>query len=486
MASPNRNSVINHSSSENDIPVFPVFQEIAFISTVSCAQLMSQAALGQVIAPLHIIGDSFGTKNDGQLSWFAAGYSLTVGTFILIAGRIGDMYGYKRAFILGFVWFGLWSLLAGFSVYSSSQILFDVCRSLQGIGPAFVLPNALAILGSTYPAGRRKEMVFSIFGATAPSGFLVGAFFSSLFAQLAWWPWSFWSTAMACFAVAIISYFAVPDSPVLDEPATRQRFDFAGSVTGVVGLVLVNFAWNQGPSVGWGKPYVYVLLILGIIFLAAFLFVEHHAIQPLLPPNIINVETGFTLGCIAVGWSSFGIYVFYIWQFMEVLRGSSPLSATAQYAPVGISGLCAAITTGFLLSRVRSSYIMLASMTAFTLGTVIIATAPVDESYWTHLFISLVIMPWGMDMSFPAGTIILSSYVPKEHQGIAASLVNTVVNYSISIGLGIAGTVESQVNKDGSDTLKGYRSAWYTGIGLSGMGIVLSTLYVIQGIGKRM
>ena len=84
---------------------------------------MTQAALGQVIAPLHIIGESFGTKNEGQLSWFAAGYSLTVGTFILIAGRIGDMYGYKRAFTLGFVWFGLWSLLAGFSVYSGREIV---------------------------------------------------------------------------------------------------------------------------------------------------------------------------------------------------------------------------------------------------------------------------------------------------------------------------------------------------------------------------
>ena len=391
------------------------------------------------------------------------------------------MYGYKRAFILGFIWFGLWSLFSGFSVYSSSQIVFDVCRAMQGIGPAFVLPNSLAILGSTYPSGRRKEMVFSIFGATAPSGFLVGALFSSLFAQWVWWPWSFWSTAIACFAIAALSYFVVPNTLTPDEPAMKQRFDFAGSVTGVVGLVLVNFAWNQGPVVGWGKPYVYVMLVLGILFLLAFLFIENRAVQPLLPPNIINLETGFTLGCIAVGWSSFGIYIFYFWQFMEVLRGSSPLNATAQFAPIGISGLCAAITTGFLLSRVRSSYIMLASMTAFTLGTILIATTPVDETYWSHQFISVIIMPWGMDMSFPAATIILSNHVPKEHQGIAASLVNTVVNYSISIGLGIAATVESLVNRGGSDTLKGYRSAWYTGIGLSGMGVVLSTLFIIKG-----
>lgn len=94
-------------------------------------------------------------------------------------------------------------------------------------------------------------------------------------------------------------------------------------------------------------------------------------------------------------------------------------------------------------------------------------------------------MPWGMDMSFPAATVILSNNVPKEHQGMAASLVNTVVNYSISIGLGIAGTVESRVNDGGGDTLKGYRSAWYTGIGLSSIGILISTFFIVKEGGKH-
>lgn len=85
-----------------------------------------------------------------------------------------------------------------------------------------------------------------------------------------------------------------------------------------------------------------------------------------------------------------------------------------------------------------------------------------------------------MDMSFPAATIILSNHVPKRHQGIAASLVTTVVNYSISWGLGIAGTVEVHVNKGGADELAGYRGAWYSGIGLSGLGIIISLLFVLS------
>lgn len=121
-------------------------REIAFVSIICTAQLMTQAGLGMSIAPLHIIGDTFGTTGGGKLSWYAAAYSLTVGTFILIAGRLGDIYGHKKFFVLGFIWFGLWSLLAGFGVYTT-QVYFDCSRAIQGIGPAFLLPNAIAILG---------------------------------------------------------------------------------------------------------------------------------------------------------------------------------------------------------------------------------------------------------------------------------------------------------------------------------------------------
>ena len=140
-------------------------REAAFVFILCMAQFMTQAALAQAIVPARIIGASFGTTNPGERSWFPAAYSLTVGTFILIAGRLGDLFGHKKLFIMGFAWFGLWSLLAGFSVYSN-KIFFDCCRAFQGIGCAFTLPNALAILGRSYKPGKRKQMVFSILGAT--------------------------------------------------------------------------------------------------------------------------------------------------------------------------------------------------------------------------------------------------------------------------------------------------------------------------------
>ncbi|SCU84910.1 LAFA_0D12750g1_1 [Lachancea sp. 'fantastica'] len=456
-----------------------LFQEIVFVAVLCCAQLMTQSGLALSIVSAEIIGSSFGTTAPGELSWFSAAYSLTVGTFILIAGRLGDLFGHKKMFVMAFLWYALWSLLAGFSVYSN-RIFFDCCRAFQGLGPAFLLPNALGILGRTYEPGRRKNLVFSFFGATAPSGFVLGAVFSSLFTQLVWWPWAFWVMAISCLMLAIAGSLVIPHtpSPVLEE-SVIEHIDIWGSITGVTGLVLINFAWNQGPVVGWPKPYNYILLIVGFVFVATFVFVERRAKFPLVPFSFLTKDVAFVLACIAAGWSSFGIWLYYLVRMLEVLRGLSPLLSSAQVVPAAFSGLCAALATGFVLGRVKPSFVMLFAMTAFTAGGILIGTAPVDQTYWAQTFVSVIVMPWGMDMSFPAATILLSNFMPKEHQGLAASLVNTFVNYSISLGLGFAGTIESRVNASGDEILKGYRGAWYMGIGLSGLGLCVALLYTL-------
>lgn len=155
----------------------------------------------------------------------------------------------------------------------------------------------------------------------------------------------------------------------------------------------------------------------------------------------------------------------------------------AQLCPVAISGFIAAITTGHVISRIGPGWVMLISMCAFTVGSILVATLPPHQIYWAQTFVVTLIIPWGMDMSFPAGTLIMSNAVEKRHQGMAASLVNTIVNYSISIGVGIAGTVEAHTNNGGQtkeDELRGYRAAMYLGIGFGAMGIITSLLFLLK------
>ncbi|PYI05187.1 MFS general substrate transporter [Aspergillus sclerotiicarbonarius CBS 121057] len=424
-------TLTNHSTIE--IPK-SALHEYTFIAVLCAAQFMTQAGLALAIVPLHIIGETFHVTDSGQLSWYAAAYSLTAGTFILIAGRLGDLYGHRLMFIGGFAWLGL-----------------------------------------------------CIFGATAPGGFAVGGAFAGLLAERAWWPWAYWIMGMGCIAFAVVGVFAIPRSPSPErsgQPAWWVKCDLVGGSFGITALILINFAWNQGPSVGWPTVYVYVLLIVGFLCLALFVWIEVHATCPLLPREIFSEDVAWVLGCIAAGWSSFGVVVFYFFQFMEVIQGDTPLLALAKWAPSAMSGAIAAVTTGFVLARLRPSVTMLIAMLAFTGGQILLATLPVRQTYWAQAFVVSILTPWGMDMSFPSGTLILSNSMPREHQGLAASLVNTIVNYSISIGLGFAGTVESQVNRGGTDTLRGYRGASYMGIGLAGLGVGVATMFVIRSLTK--
>jgi len=462
--------------------------EVLFVGVVAVAHFMTQAGLGQVIAPLDIIAGSLNVQKPGEESWFVASYSLTFGTFILISGRLGDIIGHKRMLAFGYAWFGVWAAFAGFSVYPQRQILFDFCRAMQGIGPALVIPNGLALFGRAYPPGIKKNIVFSIFGAVAPAGFVTGATFASLFSQLVWWPWAFWSFAIVCWSLSSLSLLVVPRE-LSAKPTTSLGFDWTGSIVGVAGLVLFNVAWNNGPLYGWGTPHVYFLLIIGLLCLVGFVWVEKRAENPLLPMHAMTGTVNFVLGCMAFGWGSFGIWVFYNFRFLETIRGYTPLSVCAQFAPVVISGLLAAGMTGFMLTHTPVSFVMFIAMCAFCAGVVIAATQRVQELYWIQTFFSVAIMPFGMDMSFPAAAVILSNHMPAEHQGLAMSLVNTVINYSISIALGIAGTVESNVVKNISDPaeaeLKGIRYAFYAGIGLSVMGVICGASFFARSYIKE-
>lgn len=388
------------------------------------------------------------------------------------------MYEHRNLYMAGFIWYAPWSIIAGVSAYDST-ILFIVSRAFQGIGCALLVPNALALVGRTYEASPRKNMILALFGAAAPTGWVMGAVFSSILAQLAWWPWAYFALAITCVLMVVTAWMIIPKD---DMPAASLKdLNFLGALFGVSGLILTSFAWNQAALVGWSTVYTYVLLIVGTLLLVVFVWVEIKVSKNLLVPlRGFQGDAALALGVIAAGWGSFGIWVFYLWRLIESLRGYSALAACAQNSPVAISGLLAAVATGFLLSRVPVPYVLLLSTLFFLTGQILIATVPVGQIYWAQTFVSIVIMPWGMDMSFPSATILLSNNTPKHDQGIASSLINTTLNYSISLALGIAGTIVGNVNASGDNVLGGYRAAWYFGIGLDGIAAVIAAYFAIR------
>lgn len=451
--------------------------EVIYVSVLSCAQLLTQAALGNVLVPLNIVGPEIGITNRAELPWTLAAYSLTVGVFIMITGRLGDIFGHRLLVLLGYIMFSIFSVLTGMAGYVNNGIYFHIMRAFQGIGPTMLLPNAVALLARAYPVGLRKSIVFSIFGATAPAGFILGALFGSIFAQFFWWPWAHWALAIFCFLLAIFTYLVVP-TDLAQAVHPTGKTDVLGAIIGVTGLILFIFCWNQGPLVGWDQPYVYSILIVSIVIIVIFVFVEMKTQEPIMPLSIWSVP-GFpgVLGCMALGWSSFGIFIYYTVQFLEMIRDASPLLTTAMLTPLVIFGLVATITVSQLYGRVPAHYLLMASMIFFCIGNTLLATVPADQTYWGQVFVATILTPFGMDISFPAASLVVSNRMPVHQQGVAASMLNTAINWSISLGLGVAGTIESQMIKQHKSQLEGYRYALYAGIGLSALGMLVALIF---------
>lgn len=420
-------------------------------------------------------------------------------------------------FILGCGVYSLTSIGAGLCSYDKhSPIPFDVLRGLQGLGPSLLLPNGLAILAREYhnrPASE-KHLAFAFFGGTAPGGFVVGAVFSSLPAQRGQWPWAFYAMGLTCAALALVAVLVIPASdapiPTMSLSEAMIKLDLIGASIGILGLLVFNFAWNQAPLVGWQDAQIISTLVIGLVLLFVFLWYEKKmAKHPLLPWHTFSSTASFVLACIAGGWSSFGVWAYYYIQQGETIENLSPLTMSARFAPAAISGMCAAIVTSKLMRRIPASIIMTIAMLAFLIGSILLATRPSHQTYWASMFVATIVTPWvstffslseyvfspkflhadqsktcygksqGMDMSFPSATIILSDAMPAEHQGLAASLVTTFVNYSISIGLGIAGTVEAYTSHQGVNVQRGISSARWSGVALAATAFCVGLLYCL-------
>lgn len=458
------------------------WDEVLFVLSCMMGQLLNQAGSTMTLSTMKVLERELDSSS-AKSSWLMASFPLVSGSFILISGRLGDIYGLKKMLLLGYIWLTIWSLICGLSSFSHNDTFFITSRAFQGLGISFVLPNLLGIVGNIYkPGTRRKNIVISLIGMCAP----IGATFGGLFAGVVVirkdsdWPWAFYAYTIAAFLTTIISYFVIPNSIPVN--VNKFAMDWIGSALGVSGLVLFNFVWNQSTVVGWATGYIIALLIVSIFLIALFIIFEiKYAKVPLLPKEVTESRSIIMiLASLMAGWGSFGIWIFYYFQFVLTLRNYSPVWAGGTFFMFSIWGCIAALTVGFSIKRVGPAVLLFFSMIAFTCGSIILSVTPVHETYFRSCLGAMVILSFGMDLSFPAASIILSDELSMQYQGMAGSLVNTVVNYSMSLFLGIGGTIERQINKSGDRLLEGFRAALYFAIGVGSLGILISGVFVLQ------
>lgn len=237
---------------------------------------------------------------------------------------------------------------------------------------------------------------------------------------------------------------------------------------------------SQAPAIGWQTPYEYILLLAATLHFACFLVWEaRFASAPILPFDIWTAPSfGILIVAAFLCFMSFGILLWYFMIWQLTIRDWSLLSTSASIMPFTIGGAIAAVTAAWLIRKIAAQYILaLGAISALT-SSILVVTMPEQQLYWKQLFPAVIIISFCPDFVFTAAQIIASNSVPRNQQGVAGSLIGTLLSYGTSTGLGFGGTVEVHTNHEGLDIVSGYRGALYLGIGFAAASLILSLLFV--------
>lgn len=458
--------------------------ELLFILICSAAQLWTNINVGNVTVTLLHIQKSF-DLDDTQLPWLSGAFSLANGSLVIIFGSLADQIGAKKIFLGGCVWLIIWSVVAA---VSKSAIVFFVARAMHGSAAGALIPSSIALLGWAYQPGQRKNRVFSAVGAMAPLGFILGAIEGGVVTAFTSWRWMFGFNAILLVPFSIAAYVVLPPDDPHISITNLKEFDWLGSLFAASGFGLIVFGLTNGPVASWA-PYTYSLLIAGICCLMIFVFIEKsHAAHPLMPIAIWKTKSFPVLMVASVlGWAGFAAWQFYVALFYLRVEKASSLMTAAYLSPNGFIGILATFVCASTLHILPGHYLFATSCLAFGLGSVFYIPLSYDPnlSYWFTGFIGIILSTFGPDMSFASASVFVTSNVKRKYQGAAGSLVNTTINISMSLGVGIAGIVESAYltskhieEPTREETLESYRAAWFFSLGVTIVGTILTILFV--------
>ncbi|BCR95066.1 uncharacterized protein AKAW2_20006S [Aspergillus luchuensis] len=456
--------------------IFPnLLSELGFCFSLVLSQIMAEYFISGFNVLLPSLAEGLDIP-EASSSWPSSAFALTAGGSLLFFGRLADRYGGFVVFAGGLAWHLVWSLVAGFA---KNALMMYFCRALQGFGPAAFLSAGIMLLGTTYRPGWRKNLVFSIYGACAPIGFVAGIFVSGMTGQFLDWRWYFWIGTMLLFLALIAAVLSVPASIRRKPPHPDMSIDWAGAGLFFCSLVLIFFAINDcghAPD-GWRTPYVYVTLIVGFFVLLAALYVEGWvAKEPLLPLSLFRIPqlSSLLLGLFCF-YGVFGIWLLYCVEYMENIMHASPLLVVAYFVPFALGGIFFSLIGGLFLHVLPGTVLLVISGIGWLMAPLLFAIMPLGASYWPYVFPAMICGTLGMDVTYNVTNIFVTTSLPERQQGLAAAVANSVLFLGISFWLGWGDFTSAQVH---GDLRARYQAALWMAVGLAGLGLIIMVLFV--------
>ena len=370
--------------------------------------------------------------SEANLQWIINAYTLVFGGFLLLGGRAGDLLGRKRLFMFGLVVFTSASLLNGLAVNSGMLI---GCRALQGLGAAFISPAALAIITTTFEEGADRAKALGVWAAIAIGGSAVGLIVGGALTQLLSWPWIFFINVPVGVTVFVLSLRLLPESR--DEQAHRS-FDVAGAVSVTGGLMTLVYAIVEAQEHGWTSARTLGTFALAAVLLVAFCVIEQRSKAPLVRLSIFRVRSlrAANISMFLVASGLFAMFFFNTLYIQRVL-GYGPLEAGLAFLPFTGGIMLSAGLASKYAPKVGVRPIAIAGMLVTIAGMVYLTRIAVNGSYASDVLPALLLTALGLGAVFVPLTLIATTGLENEDQGLASGIFNTSQQIGGALGLAI-------------------------------------------------
>jgi EmrB/QacA subfamily drug resistance transporter len=413
------------------------------LAVVALAQLMVVLDSTVVNIALPSAQSDLGFSN-GDRQWIITAYSLAFGSLLLLGGRISDLIGRKRAFIIGLIGFALASALGG---AAGTFGLLVGARALQGAFGALLAPTALAVLTTTFTVPKERARAFGIFGAIAGGGGAIGLLLGGYLTQDVGWRWNLYIND----AIAVIAVIgAVALIPAIARSGPRPKLDLPGTLLVSGGLFGLVYGFSNAETDSWGAPLTWGMLVAAGVLLVAFVLWQRRATHPLLPLSVVlDRNRGAAYASILIaGASMFGIFLFVTYYLQTTLK-FTPISTGLAFLPmIGMLVLAAQLGTNLFVPRFGPKILVPIGMGLGVIGMLILTNIKVDSSYAGGVLPALIVLGAAMGTIMPASMQTATLGVDRQFAGVASALTNTSQQVGGSIGTALLNTLAATAVTD--------------------------------------
>jgi EmrB/QacA subfamily drug resistance transporter len=363
-----------------------------------------------------------------ELEWIVTGYALTFGAFMLTGGKLADLFGRRRVFVVGLVVFTIASLGCGLARSASGLIVW---RIVQGLGAALMNPSTLSIIAVTFPPRERGRAIGIWVGVSALAlavGPLVGGFIT----EHIHWSWIFFINVPIGIAAVAAALVYIDESR---DTSLGQRADVPGLVTSGVGLFALTYGLIEANNYGWTSPRILLSFGLAVVLLASFIALERHQRAPMLDLSLFRDRTfaGANTVMLFSALAMFGVF-FYVSLYMQQVLRYTPVQAGAAFLPMTVLIITIAPRAGQLADRIGSRMLAGGGQLLVAVSLLLYARLTASSTFWT-LLLPMVMGGAGMAMTMTPATAAAMSAVRPDKAGVGSAVLNSDRQVGGSIGI---------------------------------------------------